>query len=109
MGGSRRSRSADTRQSFHLAPRPRPLAYVTIRARRRTVMANLAASGSTSTRPNPWLYWGSWVITAMPVFVVLTSGRWKLTHAATYVAEFNSVGWPTERLELLAFLQLTAI
>jgi hypothetical protein len=72
-------------------------------------MANLAASGSSSTRPNRWLYWGSWVISAMPVFVVLTSGRWKLTHSAFYVAEFNRIGWPTERLELLAFLQLTAI
>jgi hypothetical protein len=72
-------------------------------------MDNLGIAGGTSTRRNRWLYWGSWVISAMPVFVILTSGRWKLTHAAFYVAEFNRIGWPTERLELLAFLQLTAI
>jgi hypothetical protein len=72
-------------------------------------MERVAVPDGTSVRRTPWLYWGSWLISAMPVFVVLTSSRWKLTHAATYVAEFNRIGWPTERLELLAFIQLTAI
>lgn len=72
-------------------------------------MTGVGSPDSTPARRNAWLYWGSWIISAMPVFVVLTSSRWKLTHAATYVAEFNRIGWPTERLELLAFLQLTAI
>jgi len=72
-------------------------------------MARVGIEEPRLTRPARWLYWASWVVTAMPVFVVLTSSRWKLTHAAGYVAEFNRIGWPTDRLELLAFLQLTAI
>ena len=56
-----------------------------------------------------WMVWAGRIISVLPVLVVLTSARWKLTHAATYVAEFNRIGWPTSALELLAFLQLTAI
>jgi len=72
-------------------------------------MSRVGVEEPKSARPARWLYWVSWVVTAMPVFVVVTSSRWKLTHAVSYVAEFNRIGWPTERLELLAFLQLTAI
>ena len=72
-------------------------------------MERVALSDGAAARPSALVYWGSWVISALPVFVVLTSSRWKLTHAASYVAEFNRIGWPTERLELLALLQLTAI
>jgi hypothetical protein len=72
-------------------------------------MERVALPDGASTRSGALLYWGSWVISAMPVFVIVTSSRWKLTHAASYVAEFNRIGWPTERLELLAFLQLTAM
>jgi hypothetical protein len=73
-------------------------------------MSRVGVQESTSALLSArWLYWASWVVSALPVFVVLTSSRWKLTHAASYVAEFNRIGWPTERLELLALLQLTAI
>jgi hypothetical protein len=56
-----------------------------------------------------WMVWAGRIISVLPVLIVLTSSRWKLTHAPTYVAEFNRIGWPTSALELLAFLQLTAI
>ena|SRR5690349_18837427 len=56
-----------------------------------------------------WTVWAGRMISVLPVLVVLTSARWKLTHAPFYVAEFNRIGWPTSALELLAFLQLTAI
>jgi hypothetical protein len=72
-------------------------------------MEDVVLHDRPAPRARQWWYWGSWIISAMPVFVVLISSRWKLTHAASYVAEFNRIGWPTERLELLAFLQLTAI
>src|SRR4029079_4912467 len=56
-----------------------------------------------------WLVWAGRIISGLPVLVVLISSRWKLTPAPTYVAEFNRIGWPTSALEVLAFLQLTAI
>ena len=62
-----------------------------------------------ASRLHWWMVWAGRVISVLPVLVVLTSARWKLTHAATYVAEFNRIGWPTSALELLASLQLAAI
>ena len=56
-----------------------------------------------------WLFWAGWAVSLWPVFVVLTSARWKLTRSPFYVHEFASIGWPDAKLNLLAFLQLGAI
>src|SRR5215469_11906421 len=56
-----------------------------------------------------WLFWAGWIVSLWPVFVVLTSARWKLTRSPFYVHEFARIGWPEARLNLLAFLQLGAI
>src|SRR5579863_3724126 len=62
----------------------------------------------TKTKKN-WLQWIGWAVSLWPVFVVLTSARWKLTRSPFYVHEFDRIGWPESRLHLLAFLQLGAI
>lgn len=56
-----------------------------------------------------WLFWAGWAVSLWPVFVVLTSARWKLTRSPFYVHEFARIGWPDSKLNLLAFLQLGAI
>src|SRR5689334_940195 len=56
-----------------------------------------------------WMVWAGRVASLWPVFVVVTSARWKLTHAPTYVAEFTRIGWSSSSLELLAILQLSAL
>lgn len=53
-----------------------------------------------------WLHWIGWVVSLWPVFVVGMSATWKLTHSPFYVKEFDRIGWPQDRLPLLAFLQL---
>jgi len=55
------------------------------------------------------MLWAGRVISVLPVLVVLTSARWKLTHEVTYVQEFTRIGWPASALPLLAFLQLGCI
>jgi hypothetical protein len=62
-----------------------------------------------ATKSKNWLLWIGWAVSLMPVFVVLTSARWKLTRSPFYVHEFARIGWPDARLNLLAFLQLGAI
>jgi hypothetical protein len=54
-----------------------------------------------------WLVWTGRVVSVLPVLVILTSARWKLTEAPTYVAEFARIGWPHEALPRLAVLQLS--
>jgi hypothetical protein len=56
-----------------------------------------------------WAVWTGWIISAAPVFIVLTSARWKLTSSPFYVQEFERIGWKVSALPLLAGLQLTAI
>lgn len=56
-----------------------------------------------------WLPWTGRVVSLWPVFVVLLSATWKLTHNPAYVAEFARIGWPQSALPLLAGLQLGCI
>ena len=56
-----------------------------------------------------WVLWTGRVISVWPVFVVLSSATWKLTHNAWYVREFTRIGWPESALTLLACLQLGCI
>jgi hypothetical protein len=62
-----------------------------------------------AAKTKPWLLWVGWAVSLWPVFVVLTSARWKLTRSPFYVHEFARIGWADNRLNLLAFLQLGAI
>ena len=62
-----------------------------------------------SSRWQRWMVWAGWLVTCAPVFIVLSSARWKLTHDLWYVREITRIGWQASALELLATLQLTAI
>jgi hypothetical protein len=61
------------------------------------------------TRWRWWAVWAGRIVTCVPVGIVLSSARWKLTHNDWYVREFGRIGWPVSMLEPLAFLQLTGI
>jgi len=60
----------------------------------------------TVARAQQWLVWAGRIISVLPLLVILTSARWKLTEAPTYVAEFARIGWPHDALPRLALLQL---
>jgi hypothetical protein len=72
-------------------------------------MDRVALQEPVSTRWHQWMIWTGRVISVLPVLVVLSSARWKLTQDPFYVREFMRIGWPTTVMPLLAFLQLTAI
>jgi hypothetical protein len=62
-----------------------------------------------SARSKRWLVWIGRGVSLIPVFVVLTSSRWKLTQSPFYVREWGRIGWQTPDLPLVASLQLGAI
>lgn len=72
-------------------------------------MLAAAAVPVKETRTKQWMLWIGRVVSVWPVFVVLTSATWKLTHNPWYVAEFSRIGWQGSALPLLAFLQLGCI
>jgi len=61
------------------------------------------------SRWEEWAIWAGRLVSCAPVFIVLSSARWKLTHDPWYVREIARIGWMTSSLETLAALQLTAI
>jgi len=70
---------------------------------------NLTRMPVMDARWQRWMVWAGWLVTCAPVYIVLSSATWKLTHNAWYVREFGRIGWQTSDLELLAALQLSAI
>jgi DoxX-like protein len=61
------------------------------------------------TRVNTWIVWAGRVVSLAPVFILLTSARWKLTHSAFYVAEWNRIGYSPDALNPIGIVQLTCL
>jgi hypothetical protein len=61
------------------------------------------------TRGEKWMVWTGRLISVVPVLIVLTSSRWKLTESPLYVREWGRIGWQVKDLPLIASLQLGAI
>ena len=55
------------------------------------------------------MVWAGWIVSLLPVLIVLISSRWKLTQDPTYVREWGRIGWQVKDLPLIASLQLGAI
>ena len=72
-------------------------------------MNGVAVRTHEGRRWEQWIVWAGRIISLAPVYIVLTSARWKLTENPWYVREFGRIGWQTPALPLLASLQLGAI
>jgi hypothetical protein len=72
-------------------------------------MDTVVAQEAKSARWQRALMLAGWLVSLAPVYVVLTSARWKLTSNPWYVSEFVRIGWETPALPLLASLQLAAV
>jgi hypothetical protein len=56
-----------------------------------------------------WITWTGRVISLAPVFICLSSARWKLTHSAFYVREWTRIGWPLGEINGIGFVQITCV
>src|SRR5436190_17787579 len=61
------------------------------------------------TRVEKWIVWAGRVVSIAPVFILLTSARWKLTHSAFYVAEWKRIGWAPDAVNSIGIVQLTCV
>jgi DoxX-like family len=64
---------------------------------------------SASKRFHVWMLWAGRVVSLAPVFVVLTSMRWKLTHSPFYVREWSRIGWNPDALNAIGIVQMTCL
>lgn len=56
-----------------------------------------------------WMWWAGCVLSALGLFVLVASARWKLTRSPFYVAEWARIGYADSALFGIAVLQVTCI
>ena len=64
---------------------------------------------AAATRLTTWMIWIGRVVSAVPVFICLSSARWKLTHNAWYVGEWSRIGWAPGALSGIGLVQITCV
>jgi hypothetical protein len=62
-----------------------------------------------TTRFNTWITWTGRLVTVIPVFILLSSARWKLTHNAWYVAEWGRIGYAPGAINGIGIVQLVCV
>jgi len=72
-------------------------------------MSAIAVPVHGATRLKWWALWAGRVITILPVLILLTSARWKLTSNPWYVAEWGRIGYAESALRGVALLQLACV
>jgi len=72
-------------------------------------MSAIAVPVHGATRVTWWALWAGRIITILPVLILLTSARWKLTSNPWYVAEWGRIGYAESALRGVALLQLACV
>src|SRR5262245_44834110 len=72
-------------------------------------MSTVSVHTREATQSSRWLIWVGWIVSMIPVLIVLMSSRWKLTASPFYVREWVRLGWKAPDLPFIASLQLGAI
>ena len=56
-----------------------------------------------------WTVWIGRAVSIAPVFILLSSMRWKLTHNVWYVGEWKRIGYAPEALNGIGLVQLACV
>ena len=72
-------------------------------------MSVIETQAPAANRLKTWLTWIGRVVSIAPVFILLTSARWKLTHSTFYVNEWKRIGYPPEFLNGIGIVQLACV
>jgi DoxX-like protein len=60
-------------------------------------------------RLSMWMTWAGRVISVLPVFILLSSARWKLTHNPWYVAEWKRIGYAESAVSGIGLVQVACV
>jgi hypothetical protein len=71
--------------------------------------ATVAEAAPVATRGASWTVWAGRLISVVPVWILLASARWKLTHNPWYVGEWSRIGWMPDALNRIGLVQLTCV
>jgi hypothetical protein len=62
-----------------------------------------------TTRFNTWITWTGRVVTVVPVLILLSSARWKLTHDPWYASEWGRIGYAPGAINGIGIVQLVCV
>jgi hypothetical protein len=62
-----------------------------------------------TTRFNTWITWTGRVVTVVPVLILLSSARWKLTHDPWYASEWGRIGYAPGAINSIGIVQLVCV
>jgi hypothetical protein len=68
-----------------------------------------ALAPTAATRLSPWITWTGRVISVLPVFILLSSARWKLTHNSWYVGEWKRIGYAESAVSGIGIVQVACV
>jgi hypothetical protein len=71
----------------------------------------MSASGTDGDRARfrTWTLWAGRLVSVLPVYILLSSARWKLTHNVWYVREWQRLGYSLAALNGIGFVQVACI
>src|SRR6476646_5730015 len=61
------------------------------------------------TRLTLWMTWTGRVLSLVPVFILLSSARWKLTHNPWYVSEWARIGYAPGAINGIGLVQVACV
>ena len=73
------------------------------------LVSTAVGQAPVATPPARWIVWAGRLVSAVPVFILLSSARWKLTHNPWYVREWSRIGWVPTELSGIGLVQLTCV
>jgi DoxX-like family len=62
-----------------------------------------------TTRFGTWITWTGRLVSVVPLFILLSSARWKLTHNAWYAAEWGRIGYAPGAINGVGIVQLVCV
>jgi hypothetical protein len=68
-----------------------------------------ALAAPAATRLSMWMTWAGRVISVLPVFILLSSARWKLTHNPWYVGEWKRIGYAESAVSGIGLVQVACV
>lgn len=57
----------------------------------------------------PWITWTGRLLSVVPVLILLSSARWKLTHDPWYVSEWGRIGYAPDALAGIGLVQVACV
>ena len=68
-----------------------------------------AQSSPVATQTGVWIVWTGRLISLVPVSILLSSARWKLTHDPWYVVEWGRIGYAPGAINGIGMVQVACV